>query len=804
MPVLWWCVGVVLGVILAPWLSGGSVPALIVGATGSALAVLAGGATLREPGSFGRCALALSGLAVGLLVVSSVPEGPVFRGPVALRGVVVAASGSTADLNLDAWSRVGERSTSGSGRVRLRFREGTPPVGAVVVARGHAREVSASILPGAPDPVWSASRAGIRTLVQVDQVRAVGSRSRGRVPADPTGVLRAVAAGDRTAVDEGIWILLRRTGTAHLLAISGFHVGIVALVVGLLFRIGARCTALARPVGVPVGWSWVAGASAGFLYALAAGSPVSAQRAAWCLVGVALGRVAGRVTEPMSLLGCAAVAVLVLDPAAVGSAGMQLSFGAVVGILRVTPWLLRWVPPDLPWGVNRVVQGVSVTVAATVGTLPAAAWWFQEVAPLAPVANLVAMPVMAFVVVPCAALAVWGPVWAEGFATDLGLVALNALLALLEPLAIEPLHPAVGPVGAILLVAPLVWPGRPAWFLPWVVCALGLRQVPLVDRVTFLDVGQGDAALVELADGRRLLVDGGPPSERVLAWLRRRGIYALDRVVLTHGDADHIGGALPVLASLRVGSLWVGDTDGMDAPLALARERGIEVVHRPVPLTGDRNDRSLVLRAADTWFTGDIGLRAEAALAPSLEPAAVLKVPHHGSRSSSSPLLLAHTRPVVAVMGVGRRNLYGHPHPEVVHRYLAAGIALYRSDLHGTVEITVRPEVLEIRTFRAGRGWSRPRLLARSTGTEEEHRERHHRQTERDPLRIGQGLPEHALDEIASGLVPAEGLEHGAAAGIEHQVQQHHLTVELLPGVEQVHHQADEKEVGSLVQLGRM
>jgi len=613
-----------------------------------------------------------------------------------------------------------------------------------------------------------------------------------------------VAVGDRSAVSEETWSLLRRTGTAHLLAISGFHVGIVALVVGLFIRFVSRIVGVVRPVGVPIGWSWGLGAAAGFAYAMAAGGPVSAQRAAWCLAGVAVARVFGRVADPMGLLGCAAVAVLMVDPSAVASAGMQLSFGAVVGILRITPWIVRWVPPDLPWLGRWAIQGMSVTVGATLGTLPAAAWWFQDMAPLSPVANLVAMPVMAFVVVPCASLAVWGPAGSVELASQVGTAALNMLFVMLQPLAVQPLHPAVGPIAAIALVAPLLWPGRPALVIPIVGCALGLREMPKADTVTFLDVGQGDAALIELASGRRLLVDGGPPSDRVLAWLRRRGIRRLDAVVVSHGDADHLGGALPVLAGLRVDALWLADVDGMEEALELARSRGIGVVVHPVGSDGDRNDRSLVFTEAGTLFTGDIGERAERALAPSLAPVAVLKVPHHGSRSSSSQALVNAARPSIAVIGVGRRNMYGHPHPTVVRRYQEHGAEVYRTDLHGSIEVTLRSDHLSIRTFRAGRGWSLPRRLARPAGAEQEDGQGQASEAEGHPLRIAQRLSQQTLQKVATGLVPAEGLQEGSSAGVEHEVQEHHLTIELLPAVEEVHDEPNQKEVGRLVELGGM
>jgi competence protein ComEC len=289
---------------------------------------------------------------------------------------------------------------------------------------------------------------------------------------------------------------------------------------------------------------------------------------------------------------------------------------------------------------------------------------------------------------------------------------------------------------------------------PLVVFALGLRPVPLVDRVTFLDVGQGDAALVELSSGQRLLVDGGPPSERVLRWLRRRGIGRLDAVVATHADADHLGGLMPVLRSLDVEALWIQDPDGMDEAIDLAVGRSIDLVRFAEEKEGSRNDRSLVVVAAQTLFTGDIGMAREARLLTRLGPVPVLKVPHHGSRSSSSAALLDAIQPRIAVVGVGRHNRYGHPHPDVVDRYRQRDIELFRTDVHGTIEVTLHPPHLVVRCFRAGPGWSR----ARSFRAKKEDSEGDAGEANRDPLGVGQRLSEEALDEVTPRLVSSEGL----------------------------------------------
>ena len=753
MPLFWICCGVVLGVSVAPWWPDAHPPLLIALGAGAGLVAVITGNKLGDLGLSGRLTLIGAGFAVGLVLVVTMPMGPLLRGPVAMRGVVTGvSSGTSADIEISGWAGPGEDWVAASGRVRARFPERSPALGASIVLRGDARALDSPTLPGAPDPVRSASRAGIRTLLRVDHFEVLGGAVGGRHPSDVTGVLRAVAVGDRTAVDEQTWARLRRTGTAHLLAISGFHVGIIALLVGGVARVISRFVGLFRHVGLPSGWTWMAAVGAGVLYAAAAGAPVSAQRAVCCLAWVGIARTHGRSTEPLTLLGIAAVAILIVDPSAGAGASMQLSFGAVVGIARITPWILRWVPPDVAFPLRWSINGVSVTVAATLGTLPAAAWWFQDVAPLSPLANLIAMPVMAIVVIPCANLAVWGPELLAEPAAFLGTLGLQILFRLLDPLAIEPWHPAVGPAGAVLLIAPMVWPNRPRLLLPFVLCALGVREVATVDRITFLDVGQGDAALVELASGERILVDGGPPGTQVLAWLRRRGIRRLDVVAITHGDADHVGGALPVLGSLQIDSLWMGDPAGMQDAVAIAEARQIDVVAMTPPFAGgSKNDRSLMFAFAGALFTGDIGREAESELSSSLVTFPVLKVPHHGSRSSSSEALLDATQPQLAIIGVGRRNLYRHPHHTVIRRYQQQGIEVFRSDLHGTVEVSLWPEVLVVRTFRAGQGWSAAREFLRPFGPEPEHADGEDGQQDGDALGIRKRFAEDRLQEEPSG-----------------------------------------------------
>jgi competence protein ComEC len=295
--------------------------------------------------------------------------------------------------------------------------------------------------------------------------------------------------------------------------------------------------------------------------------------------------------------------------------------------------------------------------------------------------------------VPASVVATWGPEPLAGLAGAMGTRAVDALLVVLAGLRTAPLAPAVGPLGALGMCAIFLRP-RAGFTAAILLLALGLRTRSAGGmEVTFFDVGQGDAALVEFADGQRWLVDGGR-GEDVLKALRRRGIRSLDAVIASHADADHADGLLPVVRDLRVGSLQIGSVEGHETLVQAARDRGIPVVIRPTlrgPAISD-NDGSVVVRAVSPWgtvlFAGDLEAAGEAVHG---EPSTVLKVPHHGAATSSSEAFLARVQPLLAVVPVGA-NRYGHPDPGVEARYRARNIQLLRTDLDGEITVRFDPE----------------------------------------------------------------------------------------------------------------
>ncbi|MGE5639908.1 MAG: DNA internalization-related competence protein ComEC/Rec2, partial [Clostridia bacterium] len=549
-------------------------------------------------------------------------------------------------------------------------------------------------------------------------------------PTPAAGVLAALAVGDQHAISGEEWQLFNRTGVTHLMSISGLHVtlvsGLLAALVGFLWR---RAPALfpgapmlfpgmpALCLRLPARKAAAAAAIAGALgYSLLAGFAVPAQRTFYMVTVVALALWTGRIASPARVLALALAAVVLADPWAPLSPGLWLSFGAVALIFYVAggwtgrePWLAQW---------------ARVQWAVTVGLAPAALLLFGQISLAGPLANAVAIPVVSAVVTPLALAAALVP-WDALLHAAAWLV--EWLLQFLEwcaalPAALWQQHTpplwAVGAAlaGAVWLLAPRGVPGRAmavALFVP----AFAIAPPAPAEgeaEVTTLDVGQGLAVIARTA--RHVMVyDTGPAygpeadsaGRVLLPALRGAGVAALDLVVLTHEDADHIGGALTLLESMPAGELLSSLPAGhplqalapVSRPCAAGQAWEWDGVRFEVlsPAAGaqpaKRNDLSCVLRISTAGgsmlLTGDIERTAELALVGSGRSLGsdVLVVPHHGSRTSSTGEFLAAVSPRWAVVPVGYRNRFRHPNGEVLGRFGESGAAIRRTDLEGAVTV---------------------------------------------------------------------------------------------------------------------
>ncbi|MBI1907579.1 MAG: DNA internalization-related competence protein ComEC/Rec2 [Rhodocyclales bacterium] len=546
------------------------------------------------------------------------------------------------------------------------------------------------------------------------------------------GVLVALAVGDQRAISQEQWSVFRRTGVAHLVSISGLHVALVALVLGWSAGWGWRRVprlALyvpARHVAACVGLLGAAG------YALLAGLGLPAQRALIMLAVAALALMARHEMAPSRSLALALLMVLVVDPWAVLAAGFWLSFGAVGVILLVVGGRLV---PEAGWR-----AGARIQIAISFALIPLLVMLFNGFPVLSPLANALAIPLVSVAIAPLSLLAVLLPV-APLLQLAHGLTV--PMMSMLEWLAGLPMamwvRPSVPPalialagLGVLWLLLPRGTPGRFAALLACVPMLVWTPQRPPHGalRVTILDVGQGTAVHVQTA-AHDLLYDAGPrygldadAGERVvLPYLAASGVARLDQLVLTHGDSDHTGGASSVLAGLPVGAILHGlpqDHAVLKASALPARPcvagtawawDGVrfEMLH-PASTEGTvkDNDRSCVLRIAgdggSVLLAGDIEAAGERELL-AREGAGVASdvvlVPHHGSRTSSSPAFVRAVGAAHAVYTVGYLNPFHHPHPQVWARWAEAGVRQWRTDARGAVLIEVGADGVRMEAQRA-------------------------------------------------------------------------------------------------------
>ena len=468
-------------------------------------------------------------------------------------------------------------------------------------------------------------------------------------------------------------------------------------------------------------------------------------------------------------IGAAASVLLLHAPAAIFDVSFQLSFASVIGLGLFARFLLPATPTPRRPGWRRVSlwlrQSVSASVAACLVTMPIVAHHFGEITPAAPLGNLALVPVVELVVLPCglvgAVLALVHPslgalpLLAAGLATRLALL-LADIFRRFAPVMLVRLPNGgetvllAGAAACLLQALALRSRRRKRWFAAAALAAsLAASSLLVRDvirrtrndlRVTFLDVGQGDSALIEGPQGFTALIDGGgcfngrfdPGARIVEPVLRAAGIGRLDLVVLSHPHPDHMNGLLRILERFPVGVLWSSGDDGHNPVygelLALAEARHVQTPapgalahgglvveavgpwlagHIGVPPGLSTNDASLVVRLAyarrRVLFTGDIGHGGEAELLDRRASGAslaadLLKIPHHGSRHASGGEFLAAVAPSLAVASAGRFNRFGLPSPAALERYKRRNIDVRRTDRDGAVTVTV-----EHRTTKQGR-----------------------------------------------------------------------------------------------------
>ena len=579
------------------------------------------------------------------------------------------------------------------------------------------------VVNGTRNRLLATRRAARVDLLRLDFVIAALDAAR---TAESGAVTAAVGVGVRQAITREQWQRYARTGTSHLMAISGLHIGLAATAAGLLsslvlgvMRVGTGHYVTAIAIAAIVACA----------YAVISGLAVPAQRAALMLLIAGITVIRRRQIDAFRILALAAAGIFVTQPVATMAPGYHLSFAAVALLL----WLaLRKAQQPLAAGAAvRIVNGARQLVVMQVfllfGLMPLTALFFQRIAFLAVPANLVAVPLFSIVTVPCtlAGLALL-KVWAPAAEVLLGLAAYS--IDILEKLITQLLRLPVtaGRIAkiegvtwlvlflpALWALLPRGWPGRRVALLAVPLLLMQAPARPAANCVDahILDVGQGLAIVLQTAsttvayDTGASFRSGGSMAERVVVpFLQSRGIEHIDQLIVSHADNDHSGGVSLIDVEVRVGQMLLGEPLRAPAPLGEPCRAGyswqadgvrFRLLHPPATARPSGNNASCVLLVStgrhQLLLTGDIEVAAERDLLRrrALRAVDVVVVPHHGSLTSSSAAFVQQLKPRVAIVSAGFANRWGLPKEIVIERWVSAGSTVLNTAEAGAVSLSL-------------------------------------------------------------------------------------------------------------------
>jgi len=571
-------------------------------------------------------------------------------------------------------------------------------------------------------------RSGPGGLLTAVRLRFIDRALIAAADPDQAAVLVALVVGARHLMSDAQWDRYARTGTSHLVAISGLHIGLAASGGYLLACLALGLSRFGGNQHLAAVLIALLSAAA---YALVSGGAIPARRAVTMLTVAAVIVMRRRRPMPSLVVTSACVVMLCVEPLATMMPGFKLSFAAVA--------ILLWVARRGPTGINPIggfgviARGVaaatlrlgSLQLMLLCGLLPLLAIEFGRVSVVAPLVNLLAVPVFSLVTVPLALLGfvLDGPFRVVG---DPLLTAAAQSIGWLDVVITRfaRVNWSAADIGLItgsawlLLWLPVAWvmlpPGWPCRCLGWIAALALVMHVPrspangCID-VRVLDVGQGLAALVRTRT-TTLLFDTGPAYRSggsaarsvVLPHLARLDIDQVDYLVVSHSDSDHAGGVTAIMAGVDVADLIVGERlDNVRADQRRCNTRlaweidGVlfRFLHPQPESSHQGNDASCVLQIeAGTHrllLTGDIERAAEATMLANvaLQAVDVVTVPHHGSRTSSSAALIAALTPAVAIVSNGFGNRWGLPKPEIVARWEGAGATVLQTAETGAISI---------------------------------------------------------------------------------------------------------------------
>ncbi len=565
-----------------------------------------------------------------------------------------------------------------------------------------------------------------------------------RLPGDEGAIIKALVIGDVSAIPQSLKDAYSRTGVNHILSISGFHVGVIALALlqlwyaisrlfpSLLLFLNFRRVAFAVSLPLILYYMFLSGAA-----------PATA-RSVLMLFFVTIGLFLERESAPINMLILAAFALLLANPANLYDISFQLSFIALWGLTIITPLLLKPLKITGSGWLHKLFLFAAASVAAVLVTLLPVAYYFQQASITGIISNFFIVPLLGYGAVVSGFVAIpfiwlFPPVAGlllhlAGFMTFIA----NRVIAVLDWI---PMLPSFFPTETeilvfllLMLLITVIKTDRMKYLLLATTsfCLIAVHHLPAREqnfalKMNFFSVGQGEATLVTFHDNKTMLIDGGGAlfdsnrdigKQLLLPALRKLGVKRIDCLVLSHAHPDHLQGLIAVAAAMPVGEFWEnGRNSGIDyeklrlqldsrkvpvkvldsaSPPLLLSGVTIRTLHpepagnRAAPFA-DPNESSLVLRLDSgrfsALFTGDIGVATEFRLLDRQENlrATLFKVPHHGSRYSVLPGFFAAVSPQIAVISAGYKNSFKLPATETLDELQRRGVNIYRTDLHGTV-----------------------------------------------------------------------------------------------------------------------
>ena len=546
------------------------------------------------------------------------------------------------------------------------------------------------------------------------------------------GLIKALTIGDGSGISQHEWEVFRKTGTTHLVVISGSHIGLIAgLVYVLVLKLWARIGVLAYS---PQRVAALAAMLTAVFYAGLAGFSVPTQRSVIMLTVVMLAISFQRNTRPFNTLAVALLLVMIVDPLAALSAGFWLSFLAVSLIIYTVSNRLG--------SFGYVLEVIKINWATSVGLAPLLLFFFQQVSLISPLANFIAVPVISILVVPVALIGVLlmftVPIIAHGLfiAVDGVLQGLWWLLSALAELPLASINHAQPSTwallfalpGILLMLAPRGMPARwlsAVMFLPLIFTAPKLPVLGAI-KLTVLDVGQGLSVVVQTMHhslvydtGAKFSSESDMGQSAILPFLRQQGTEHLDSLIVSHGDNDHIGGANSLLRGMPTQQVLTSAIQQLSAYAPQPCVAGQAWVWDEVSFTmlspqqsfASDNDNSCVLKIqskqGSVLLVSDIEAAAESWLVETYGHALksdILMAPHHGSKTSSSLSFLQAVQPKYILISVGYKNQFGHPHPLSLQRYQQIGALWWSTADKGALMLSEKENNWDIQSWRDENG----------------------------------------------------------------------------------------------------